>query len=177
MAVPCKKTGNAEPTKQRGGGGEIVKRNLGDHNGHRSRLVVTAVLVLVGAAIVAIAISSGALRLWRSSETRPTAEQSAMDRCQTDVLKRLVSASTAHLSDVRTEASSLDVDGRDQFPPLTLDEPLKGIDTARITVLNVSGVVNAPTEVGSTLQDHFDCRAYFVDGSLVHTLVLFEHQH
>lgn len=139
---------------------------------------MTAVLVLVGAAIVAIAISSGALRLWRSSETRPpTAEQSAMDRCQTDVLKRLVSASTAHLSDVRTEASSLDVDGRDQFPPLTLDEPLKGIDTARITVLNVSGVVNAPTEVGSTLQDHFDCRAYFVDGSLVHTLVLFEHQH
>ncbi len=32
---------------------------------------MTAVLVLVGAAIVAIAISSGALRLWRSSETRP----------------------------------------------------------------------------------------------------------
>ncbi|QYL18576.1 hypothetical protein K0O64_08810 [Mycolicibacterium pallens] len=153
-----------------------MRRIDGDHSGHRRRLVVTAVLVLVGAAIVAIAISSGALRLWRSSETRPTAEQSAQDRCQTDVLKRLVSASTAHLSDVRTEASSLDVDGRDQFP-LTLDEPLKGIDTARITVLNVSGVVNAPTEVGSTLQDHFDCRAYFVDGSLVHTLVLFEHEH
>ena len=153
-----------------------MKRKLGGHDGPRSRLVVTAVLVLVGAAVVAIAISSGALRLWRSSDSRPTAEQSAQDRCQTEVLKKLVSASTAHLSDVRTEASGLDVDGRDQFP-LTLEEPLKGVDRSRITVLNVSGVVNAPTEVGSTLQDHFDCRAYFVDGSLVHTLVLFEHEH
>ncbi|AKK30380.1 hypothetical protein AB431_09375 [Mycobacterium sp. EPa45] len=138
--------------------------------------MVTAVLVLVGAAVVAVAISTGALPPWRSSDTRPTAEQSAQDRCQAEVLKRLVSASTARLSDVRTEATSLDADGRDQFS-LTLEESLKGVDRSRITVLNVSGVVNAPTEVGSTLQDHFDCRAYFVDGSLVHTLVLFEHDH
>ena len=81
-----------------------------------------------------------------------------------------------HLSDLRAEASTLDVDGRDLFS-LTLEEPLKNVDRSRITVLNVSGVVNAPTEVGSTLQDHFDCRAYFVDGSLAHTLVLFEHTH
>ncbi|GAA2777805.1 MULTISPECIES: hypothetical protein [Mycolicibacterium] len=137
---------------------------------------MTAVLMLVGAVVVAIAISTGTLRLWSSDNTGPIAEQSAEDRCQSEVLKRVVSASTAHLSQVHTEASSLDVDGRDQFS-LTLEEPLKGVDKSRITVLNVSGVVNAPTEVGSTLQDHFDCRAYFVDGSLVHTLVLFEHDH
>jgi hypothetical protein len=144
-------------------------------NGRPSRLIVIAAFVLVGAAIVAVAISMGRLRLWKS-DAGPTAEQSAQERCQADVLKRLVSASTAHLSDLRTEPSPLDGDGKDQFS-LTLEEPLKGVDTSRITVLNVSGVVNAPSEVGTTLQDHFDCRAYFVDGSLVHTLVLFEHEH
>ena len=40
-----------------------------------------------------------------------------------------------------------------------------------------TGVVNAPSEVGTTISDHFDCRAYFVDGSLVHTLVVFDHAH
>ena len=43
--------------------------------------------------------------------------------------------------------------------------------------LNVSGVVNATNEFGSTINDPFDCRAYFVDGSLEHTLVLFNHGH
>ena len=59
----------------------------------------------------------------------------------------------------------------------TASEALKGIDTARITVLNVSGVANAPSEIGTTIQDHFDCRAYFVDGALAHTLVVFDHGH
>jgi hypothetical protein len=144
-------------------------------NGRPGRLIVIGALVVVGAAVVAVAIATGGLRLWRS-DADPTAEQSAQDRCEADVLKRLVSASTAHLSDLRTEPSALDSDGKDQFS-LTLEEPLKGVDTSRINVLNVSGVVNAPSEVGTTLQEHFDCRAYFVDGSLVHTLVLFEHEH
>ena len=51
------------------------------------------------------------------------------------------------------------------------------IDTSRISVLNVSGVANAPSEVGSTISDRFDCRAYFVDGTLAHTLVVFDHAH
>jgi hypothetical protein len=157
-------------------GGEKMGSQHGDRRGSRTRLLWTAALIVAGAAVVAVAINTGALRLWGSADTAPSAEQSAQKRCQTDVLKRLVSASTAHLSDIRTETSNLDVDGRDLFS-LTLEEPLKGVDTSRITVLNVSGVVNAPTEIGSTLQDHFDCRAYFVDGSLVHTLVLFEHGH
>ncbi len=148
----------------------------GNHDRRTGRLFVLAAVVLVGAAIVAAAITTGALRLWRSDDAGPTAEQSALQRCQTDVLNKVVSPSTVHLSDLRAEASTLDVDGRDLFS-LTLEEPLKNVDRSRITVLNVSGVVNAPTEVGSTLQDHFDCRAYFVDGSLAHTLVLFEHTH
>ena len=55
--------------------------------------------------------------------------------------------------------------------------PLKGIDASRISALNVSGVANAPSEVGTTIQDHFDCRAYFVDGALAHTLVVFDRAH
>jgi hypothetical protein len=47
----------------------------------------------------------------------------------------------------------------------------------RITVLNVAGVANAPSQVGTTISDHFDCRAYFVDGALAHTLVVFDHAH
>lgn len=148
----------------------------GNHDRRTSRLFVLAALVLVGAAIVAVAITTGALRLWTSDDAGPTAEQSAQQRCKTEVLKKVISPSTVHLSDLRAEASTLDVDGRDLFS-LTLEEPLKNVDRSRITVLNVSGVINAPTEVGSTLQDHFDCRAYFVDGSLAHTLVLFEHAH
>ncbi|EHB55259.1 hypothetical protein MycrhDRAFT_2453 [Mycolicibacterium rhodesiae JS60] len=156
--------------------GKTMDNTTDVHGRRRRRLIVMATLALVGAAIIAVAISTGTLRLGTSGDDALTAEQSAQGRCQAEVLKRLVSASTAHISDLRTETSTLDTEGRDQFS-LTLEEPLKGVDKSRITVLNVSGVVNAPTEVGTTLQDHFDCRAYFVDGSLVHTLVLFEHAH
>jgi hypothetical protein len=154
----------------------MTKHNSGDRNSHRRRLFVTAALIAAGVIIVAVAMSTDLLRLGKHGEAAASAEQLAADRCQSEVLKRLVSPSTAHLSAIRTEKASLDVDGRDQFP-LTLEEPLKGVDQSRITILNVSGVVNAPTEVGTTLEDHFDCRAYFVDGSLAHTLVLFEHEH
>jgi hypothetical protein len=153
---------------------------MGNHHGDppssRSRLLLTGALIVAGAAIVAVAVATGGLRLGKSGDSEPPAERAAQDRCQTDVLERLVSPSSAHLSDVRVETSSLDADGRDLFP-LTLEEPLKDVDPSRITVLNVSGVVDAPNEVGSTIQDHFDCRAYFVDGSLAHTLVLFDHGH
>lgn len=152
-------------------------------NGHdndpprpRRRLLLTAVPIVAGAAAVAVAISTGALRPWTSRDSKPSAEQSAQERCQADVLKRLIAPSSAHLTDVRTVPSSLDTEGRDLFS-LTLEEPLKGVDVSRITVLDVTGVVNSLNEFGSTIQDHFDCRAYFVDGSLAHTLVLFDHPH
>jgi hypothetical protein len=142
----------------------------------RRLLLLTAIPIVAGAAAVAVAISNGALRLWNSGDSTPSAEQSAQQRCQADVLKRLIAPSSAHLTDVHTVPSPLDTEGRDLFS-LTLEEPLKGVDTSRITVLDVTGVVNSLNEFGSTIQDHFDCRAYFVDGSLAHTLVLFDHPH
>ena len=148
----------------------------GDPSGSRRRLLVIAAMIVTGAALVPLAVATGVLRLGTSGQSAPTAEQSAQDRCQADALKRVVAPTTAHFSDVRTETSSLQTDGKDLFP-LTLEEPLKGVDTSRITVLNVSGVVNVPNEIGSTIEDHFDCRAYFLDGTLAHTLVLFDHGH
>ncbi len=58
-----------------------------------------------------------------------SAEHLAQQRCQSEVLKRLVSPDKARLSDLHTETSTL------------------------------------------------DCRAYFVDGALAHTLVVFDHAH
>ena len=147
----------------------------GERRTGRGRLLVIAALIVAGAAVFA-AVVTGGLRLGTNGDSAPSAEQSAQDRCQSEVLKRLVAPDAAHISDVRTEASSLEADGKDLFS-VTLAEPLKAVDASRITVLNVSGVVNAPTEIGSTIQDHFDCRAYFVDGTLAHTLVLFDRGH
>lgn len=145
-------------------------------HGRRGRLIVLAGLVTLGAAIAAITLYAGVFDLQKPADTRPTMEQVAQERCETDVLDRLMSPSTARLSDISTERSRLDADGKDLFS-LTLEKPLQGVDPTRITVLNVSGVVNAPTEVGSTLQDQFDCRAYFVDDALAHALVLMGHEH
>ena len=133
-------------------------------------------MITVGAAMVAVAVTTGALRLGKSADSAPTAEQLAEKRCQSEVHKRLVAPDNATISDVSTETSTLDVDGRD-FSSLSASEPLKGVDASRISVLNVSGVANAPSEVGSTISDRCDCRAYFVDGSLAHTLVVFDHSH
>ncbi|MBX7433942.1 hypothetical protein JDV09_17760 [Mycobacterium sp. Y57] len=148
----------------------------GDRTDGRGRLLLIAAAIVAGAALIAGVFATGVLRSDDRGDSAPSAEESAQDRCQSDVLSRLVAPETARLSDVRTETSDLEADGKDLFA-LTLEEPLKGVDTSRITVLNVSGVVNAPNEIGSTMQDHFDCRAYFVDGSLAHTLVLFDHGH
>jgi len=148
------------------------------HGDRRRRTppVWIAALVVLGAAIVAIAIATGALRLGNPGQSAPSAEQAAQQRCQSEVMKRLVSPDKASISDIRTEPSTLDTEGRD-FSSLNTSEPLKGVDTSRITVLNVSGIANAASEVGTTIQDHFDCRAYFVDGALAHTLVVFDHGH
>jgi len=155
---------------------DAMMRNHGDRPANRRPLLVTAALIAVGAVIVVIAVATGALKLGKSGNSALSAEQSAQQRCESEVMKKLVSPAKATISDIRTESSTLDVDGRD-FSSLAASAPLKGIDTSSITVLNVSGVVNAPSEVGSTIRDHFDCRAYFVDGALAHTLVVFDHGH
>ena len=135
--------------------------------------MVAAALIAGGAAAAALATAT--LRPGPSPDTDPAA-QLAQQRCTSEVLTRLVNAGNATISDLRTQTAALDAEGRD-FSSLSASEPLTGIDTGRITVLNVSGTVNAPSEVGTTLRDRFDCRAYFVDGALTHTLVVFDHGH
>ncbi|MCV7360889.1 hypothetical protein H7K19_04915 [Mycolicibacterium neworleansense] len=105
-----------------------------------------------------------------------SADQKAQERCETDVRAKLASPDTAELSQVQSQRADLDPDSRDMFA-LTTNEPLKGIDPARITVWNVSGMVQAQTEVGSVIHDPFTCRAYFVDGNLADTLVVFDREH
>jgi hypothetical protein len=102
-------------------------------------------------------------------------ERTAQDRCEPEVLNRLAEPSTAKLSNVEVASTVLDPDSKDLFS--LLDDPLKGVDHSRITVWNVSGVVDAPNAFGATMHDPFSCRAYFIDGNLAHTLVLFDHDH
>ncbi|HNM85787.1 MAG TPA: hypothetical protein PKI77_14835 [Mycobacterium sp.] len=147
-----------------------------DQPAKRRSLVLIAGLIAVGAAGVAIAVATGALRLGKSVDSSPSPGELAQQRCQSAVLTRLLSPDKATISDIRTELSALESDGRD-YSSLMTSEPLKGVDAARIKVLNVSGTANAPSEVGSMISDRFDCRAYFVDGTLVHTLVVFDHAH
>lgn len=135
------------------------------------RLLLIAAVFVIGAVLAAVAVT-----LVRGRPSAPSAEQSAQQRCETDVKKRLFAPENATISDLKTEAGTLDPEALD-FSSLTASEPLKDVDRSRISVLNVSGVVNAPSEVGSMIRDHFDCRAYFVDGSLAHTLVVFDHGH
>ncbi|MCA2243414.1 hypothetical protein [Mycolicibacterium peregrinum] len=103
-------------------------------------------------------------------------ERTAQQRCESDVRGRLASPSTASMSDVQVRASELDPESRDLFP-LTTNKPLKGVNYSRITVWNVTGTVDAQTEVGSVIHDPFICRAYFVDDAIADTLVVFEHEH
>jgi hypothetical protein len=110
-----------------------------------------------------------------NSTDRNSNERTAQDRCESEVLNGLASPSTAKLSNVEAVSTALDPDSKDLFS--LLDDPLKGVDHSRITVSNVSGVVDAQNAFGATIHDPFSCRAYFIDGNLVHTLVLFDHDH
>jgi hypothetical protein len=110
-----------------------------------------------------------------NSTDRNSNERTAQDRCESEVLNGLASPSTAKLSNVEAVSTALDPDSTDLFS--LLDDPLKGVDHSRITVSNVSGVVDAQNAFGATIHDPFSCRAYFIDGNLVHTLVLFDHDH
>lgn len=132
--------------------------------------------VAAGCAIVlgVIAVMTDGFGLVNSDEP-PSNQRTAQDRCEHEVLNRVVSPSSAKLSNVETATSVLDPDSKDLFS--LLGDSLKGVDHSRIAVWNVSGVVDAPTELGTTIHDPFSCRAYFVDGNLADTLVLFEHDH
>lgn len=124
--------------------------------------------------LVVVAISTRGFGL--VDETKPPTKASvAQQRCEPEVIKRLASPSTAKLSDIETASTALDPDSTDLFS--LLEDPLKGVDHSRITVWNVSGVVEVQTELGGAIEDPFNCRAYFIDDDLAHTLVLFDHGH
>lgn len=138
-------------------------------SGRRVPLWLLACALIVGAVAV-IAVRTHGFGLVDTAETE------ARDRCETDVRAKLVAPATAQLIDMESKLSDLEPDSRDLFP-LTTDEPLKGVAHSRITVWNVSGTVDAQTESGSTIHDPFVCRAYFIDGRLADTLVVFEREH
>lgn len=133
-------------------------------------LIAIAVVALAAAAVAVMVVA-------RRDEPRGiSSELAAQERCESDVMKQLASPDAAKLSNVKSQPSVLDPDSRDLFS-LQLNEPLKGVETSRITVWEVTGIIDAQSEVGTTMHDPFTCRAYFVDDSLADTLVLFEHKH
>jgi hypothetical protein len=142
-------------------------------NRRRTWLIAAGAACVVILAVIAVATRGFG---FANSTDRPSKELTAQDRCESDVLKRLVAPSTAKLSNVEVASTVLDPDSKDLFS--LLDDPLKGVDHSRITVLNVSGVVDVNGDAfGATMHDPFSCRAYFIDGNLAHTLVLFDHDH
>ena len=142
-------------------------------NLRRAWLIVAGAGCLVALAVIAVATRGFGLV---HSADRPSKELTAQERCESDVLKRLASPSMAKLSNVQVASTDLDPDSKDLFS--LLDGPLKGVDHSRVTVLNVSGVVDVKGDAfGATIHDPFSCRAYFIDGNLANTLVLFDHDH
>jgi hypothetical protein len=149
---------------------------MGNHAGRPSKrrtrvwLIAAVVAALATVAVVVIAVMTHGFAASTSKEL------AAQDRCESEVMKRLASPSAAKLSNVGSAQSVLDPDSRDLFS-LMLNEPLKEVDTSRITVWEVTGVVDVQSEVGTTMHDPFSCRAYFVEDDLADTLVLFDHDH
>ena len=130
---------------------------------------------MCGAILAAIGITTRGFGLVDSTRV-DSRERAAQQRCERDVVARLVAPSTAKVTDISVTSAQLDPEVMDLFS-LTSGGPLTGVDHSRINVRSVEGVVEAPNEVGGTLHDAFTCRAYFVDGDLVDTLVVFEHDH
>ena len=124
--------------------------------------------------VVVIAASTRGFGLVSTDEA-PSKASIAREHCEPEVFSRLASPSTAKLSQIETASNQLDPDSKDLFS--LLEDPLQGVDYSRITVWNVSGIVEAQTESGTTLHDPFSCRAYFIDDTLAQTLVLFDHDH
>jgi hypothetical protein len=125
--------------------------------------------------VIVIAVAIGIFAVGDSGDAALSEEAAAQQRCKVDVVDRLASPSTAQISEIDATSDVLDADSRDLFS--LLEPPLKGIDHSRIKVWNVAGVVNSKNDLGDSMQTPFTCRVYFLDGGLVHTLVLLDHQH
>lgn len=129
-------------------------------------------LLLIAAAALFIGMAIGNAFVMRDGGPNDRAVQ---ERCEKDLRGRLASPDTAKLVDVKVTESQLDPETTD-LSALTR-ATLKDADHSHINVRSVTGVVQAPNAFGQTLNDPFICRAYFVDGTLTDTLVVFEHDH
>jgi hypothetical protein len=125
--------------------------------------------------VVVIAAVIGVLAVRDPGQPAPSEGDAAQQRCEVDVVNRLASPSTARIAEIGATSDVLDVDSRDLFS--LLEPPLKGVDQSRIKVWNVAGVVDSMNDFGDLMHTPFTCRAYFLDGQLVHTLVLLDHNH
>lgn len=141
----------------------------------RARVLLLGAAVMCGAALAGAALTTRGFGFIDSSSV-DTSGRAAQERCERDVLARLVAPSTAEITDVSVTSAPLDPEVMDLFA-LVSGGPLDGIDHSRISLQSVRGAVEVPNEVGGTLHDPFACRAYFVDGELADTLVVFEHYH
>jgi hypothetical protein len=141
----------------------------------RTRALLLAAAAMCGAVLAGVAITTRGFGLIEATSV-DTRERAAQQRCERDVVARLVTPSAAKLSDVNVTSAQLDPEVMDLFS-LSSGGRLNGVDHSRISVRSVEGVVEVPNEMGGTLHDPFKCRAYFVDGDLVDTLVVFDHVH
>lgn len=137
-------------------------------------MLLIAALIAVGAAMVAIVVATGALQLGKTTDSAPTAEQLAQQRCQAEVLERLVAPDKATISDAQTQPST--PTSMAEISPRWLPATNSRASTpSRISVLNVSGVPTHPVRpaprstIASTVAP--------IDGALAHTLIVFDHGH
>ena len=136
---------------------------------------VVAGISIALALVAAIGLSLGVFGDGAGEEAHVSQDDAALQRCKSETVGRLMSPSTVKLTGVAAATSELDPDSKDLFS--LLDDPLKGVDHSRINVWNVVGVAESQNAYGDAMQTPFECRAYFVDGNLAHTLVLLDHHH
>lgn len=137
-------------------------------------MLVLAAVAVSTAALAGAAILTRGFGLIDSGHVT-TLDDAAQQRCERDVIARMVSPESATVSRLAVTNSELDPEITD-LAPLGAG-PLAGVDRSAITVRSVTGVVETPNEVGGTLTAPFTCRVYFVGDQLSDSLVVLEHDH
>lgn len=138
------------------------------------RTLVLAAVTVSAAALAGAAIATRGFGLISSGDVM-TRDDAAQQRCERDVVARMVSPESATVSGLTVANSELDPEITD-LAPLGAG-PLAGVDRSAITVRSVTGVVETPSEMGGTLTAPFTCRAYFIGDQLSDSLVVLEHDH
>ena len=137
-------------------------------------MLVLAAVAVGAAALAGAAIGTRGFGLTDSGGVM-TPDVAARQRCERDVVARMLSPESATVSGITVTNSELDPEITD-LAPLGAG-PLAGVDRSAITVRSVTGVVETPSEMGGTLTAPFTCRAYFIGDQLSDSLVVLEHDH